>query len=351
MNLQNPRRLFGSVSYFGFILCACVFLAGCATPYSSGDLSSSLAGSGADEPVLFSDEFSMNQVKGTKDLLELQTQDYVVGPDDVLDVSIFEWEANEQTKTLQLRVSETGIISLPAVGSINVAGKSVQEIQRLIEKDLVNKNVLQAPRVGVWVSEFRSRQISVVGAVNSPGTYAIHQNVSTLLEMLTLAGGPQESAGGVAYVIRRAKAGQAPVRIRIDIDELLQQGAPELNPVLCAGDVVYVPKAPLIYVYGEVRQPGAFTFRKQLRALESIALAGGFTENADRSAVALVRRSTAGEERVHWLNVASIEQGHAPNIYLRDGDVLRVTTSQPRKFIVNTLDFIRGIFTFSYPLK
>lgn len=321
---------------------------GCSSPRSTSGPEANLIGSSAGEPVFFSDEFSMSQVKETKELLALRTQDYVVGPDDVLDVSIFEWESNEQTKILQLRVSETGVISLPAVGSVQVAGKSVQEIQRMIEDELVSKNVLQTPRVGVWVSEFRSRQISVIGAVNAPGVYAIHQNVSTLLSMLTLAGGPQENAGGVAYVIRRAQAGETPVRMRIDLDELLEQGKAELNPVLCAGDVVYVPKAPLIYVYGEVRQAGAFTFRKQLRVLESIALAGGFAENADRSSVILIRRSPAGEDSMSRLNITRIEHGEEPNIYLRDGDVLRVRTSGPKRMVSQVLDFVRGIFTFSY---
>ena len=202
-----------------------------------------------------------------------------------------------------------------------VAGKSVQEIQRLIEKKLIDQNVLQTPRVGVWVSEFRSRRISVIGSVNQPGTYAIHQNVSTLLDMLTLAGGPQEVAGGQAYVIRR-DAGKDEARIRIDLDELLEKGETDLNPVLSAGDIVYVPKAPLIYVYGEVKQAGAFTFRKQLRALEAVALAGGFTDLADRR-ISLIRRAETGEGNVHSLDVARIERGEMPNIYLRDGDVLR----------------------------
>ena len=347
MKLQAKWRwLFqwtGRVCVSGMLFCT-----GCSTPRGSSDLEANLMGAEAGEPVFFSDEFSMNQVKETKELLALRTQDYVVGPDDVLDISIFEWESNEQTKTLQLRVSETGVISLPAVGSIEVAGKSVQEIQRMIEGELVSKNVLQTPRVGVWVSEFRSRQISVIGAVNAPGVYAIHQNVSTLLSMLTLAGGPQENAGGVAYVIRQARAGETPVRIRIDLDELLEQGKNELNPVLCAGDVVYVPKAPLIYVYGEVRQAGAFTFRKQLRVLESIALAGGFAEDADRSSVILIRRSPVGEDSMSRLNITRIEHGEEPNIYLRDGDVLRVQTSGPKRMVSQVLDFVRGIFTFSY---
>ena len=335
-------------------LCCLLAAGGCSSyprDYSgSAALSANLLGEGGGEPAFFSDESSMKQVMATKELLSLQKEEYRVGPDDVLEVSVFEWEANDQTKTLQLRVSETGVISLPTVGALAVAGKSVQDIQRTIEEALIRQNVLQTPRVGVWVSEFRSRQISVIGAVNQPGTYAIHQNVSTLLDMLTLAGGPQESAGGAAYVIRRS-AGKAESRIQIDLDELLEKGEANLNPVLSAGDVVYVPKAPLIYVYGEVKQAGAFTFRKRLRVLESIALAGGLSDLADRRSISLIRRSETGEERVHQLDLGRIERGTAPNIYLRDGDVLHVRASAPKMVWTEVLSFVRGIFTFSYSLN
>lgn len=324
---------------------------GCASDSGSAARSANLLGEGGGAPMFFSDESSMQQVVATKELLSLQKEEYRVGPDDVLEVSIFEWEANDQTKTLPLRVSEKGIISLPAVGPLKVEGDSVQEIQRTIEKELVSRNVLQTPRVGVTVSEFRSRQISVIGAINQPGSYAIHQNVSTLLNMLTLAGGPQETAGGIAYVIRNAVPGKASPPIRIDLDELLEKGDANLNPVLSAGDVVYVPKAPLIYVYGEVKQAGAFTFRKQLRVLEAIALAGGCSDLADRGAISLIRRSESGEESLHRLDLARIERGEAPNLYLRDGDVLHVRTSSPKRVVTEVLSFLRGIFTFSYALN
>ena len=325
--------------------------AGCSSYSRSYEMSSSLLGEEGSSPAFFSDETSMRQVMATKELLSLQKEEYRVGADDVLEVSIFEWEANDQTKTLPLRVSETGIVSLPAVGPLKVAGQSVQEIQRAIEQELIGRNVLQAPRVGVRVSEFRSRQISVIGAVNQPGSYAIHQNVSTLLNMLTLAGGPQESAGAAAYVIRGDGAGKGGTRIQIDLSELLETGAANLNPVLSAGDVVYVPKAPLIYVYGEVNQAGAFTFRKRLRVLEAIALAGGVSDMADRRDISLIRRSERGEENLHRLDLAQIERGQAPNVYLRDGDVLHVRASGPKMVGTELLGFIRGIFTFSYSLN
>ena len=310
-----------------------------------------LLGEGGEEPAFFSDDESVSQVLATKELLKLQSQEYQVGPDDVLDVSVFEWETNDQTKTLQFRVSETGIIALPMVGALNVAGMSVQQIQVAIETALKEGGVLQNPRVGVWVSEFRSRQISVIGSVHQPGSYAIHQNVSTLLDMISLAGGPLDNAGGIAYVIRNSGKGKAPERIKIDLDELLQRGQSDLNPVLGAGDVVFVPKAPLIYVYGSVRQAGAFTFRKQLRVLESIALAGGFTEMASATDVTLIRRLENGGERAYTIDVTRIEAGKDPNIFMRDGDVLRVHDSPPKRLWDEITTLVRGLFSFSYRLN
>lgn len=326
------------------LLAASAVLTGCAT--SRTVLSANLLGEGGGEPAFFSDETSLSQILATKELLALQHEEYKVGPDDVVEVSIFEWEANDQTKTLQLRVSETGVISLPSVGAIEVAGQSVQEIQQLIERAFVESGVLQSPRVGVWVSEFRSRRISVIGAVNQPGSYAIHQNVSTLLDMLSLAGGPLENAGGVAYVVRAA-GGE---RIKIDLDELLEKGSSSLNPVLGEGDVVYVPKAPLVYIYGAVKQAGAFTFRKQLRLLEALALAGGVNGFADKGDVTLIRRTEDGGERVYTVDIGRIESGKDPNLFLRDNDVIRVKQSAPKRVGYEIYTFLRGIFTFTYRL-
>ena len=313
-------------------------------------LPNELLTSAGETPAFFSDEGSLQQIEETREIAGLQRQDYKVGPDDVLGVSVFEWEAVDQTKTLELRVSETGVISLPIVGDVKVGGLSVQAIQRTIEKALVERGVLQNPRVGVWVSEFRSRQISVIGDVNQPGTYAIHQNVTTLLEILSLSGGPRDSAGGLAYILRKSPSGKPQPRIRVDLDELLQNGDLTHNPVLSAGDVVFIPKAPHIYVYGAVKQAGAFTFRKKLRVLEAVVLAGGTTAVANKSAVRLTRKLENGTEKMYRLDLARIEAGRMPNIFMRDGDVLNIETSTPKVAFDVILQTIRGLFTFSYRL-
>ena len=341
----------GKAGWVAGVLVGAVALSGCTSYPETWESTANFLGSSGDVPASFSDEASLQQVADSQELLALQQEEYQVGPDDVIEVSIFEWEMNDQTKTLLLRVSETGVIAMPVVGPLNVEGKSIQAIQQMIEQELIDRSVLQTPRVGVWVSEFRSRQISVIGAVNQPGSYAIHQNVSTLLSILTLAGGPQESAGAMAYVTRAGELGKGQARIVVDLAELLETGDAAQNPVLSAGDVVYVPKAPLIYVYGAVKQAGAFTFRKQLRVMEAIALAGGYSDLANRRAVSLTRRSASNEPNLYQLDLAKIEKGQAPNLYLRDGDVLHIRTSGGKMFGEQVLLFLRGIFTFSYKIN
>lgn len=301
-------------------------------------------------PRCFTDEQSRAVVRESRRLLALKERDYLVGPDDVLTVSIFEWEIHDETKTLEFRVSESGVISLPALGSVKVAGQPVQQIQKNIEDQLSAGNILQNARVAVAITEYRSRRIAVIGAVNMPGVYAIHENVSTLMDMLTLAGGPTASAGEVAYILRRKKAASEPLRIAVNLEELFDMGNYEMNAVLQGDDIVYVPRAPLIYVYGNVQQPGGFSLTRSMRVLEAVALAGGFAERADKRNCLLVRRDRIGAEDTLKLNMARIERGKESNIFLRDGDVLNVPESVGKSIVSELWGVVRGIFTFTYRL-
>ena len=329
----------------------CVVLCGCVMRSANSPSSLNLMREGLGEPASFSDEVSRDLVRQTRELLALRDQDYLVGPDDVLEISIFEWEMTEEAKTLDFRVSESGAVSLPVLGVVPVAGKTLQGVQEEIERELSGRNVLQNPRVAVAVKEYRSRRISVIGAVNAPGVYALHENVSTLMDMLSLAGGPAAGAGEIAYVLRGAEGESEPLRIVVDMEELFERGRSDLNAVLRDGDVVYVPKAPLIYIYGAVRQPGGFPLHRSMRVLEALALAGGFSDRAAKRSCRLLRRSETASERVVDLNVVRIEQCKAPNLFLRDGDVLYAPES-PGKTIASELwNVLRGVFTFTYRLN
>lgn len=327
----------------GFALLALV-AGGCASYQPAGVLQAPSA------EVAFSDEVSRDLVRQTRRLLALQNRDYLVGPDDVLDVSIFEWEMTEQTKTLNCRVAESGTIALPVIGVVTAAGKTVAEIQKDIETTLSTRGVLHTPRVAVAVSEFRSRRIAVTGAVNAPGVYAIHQNVSTLMDVLTLAGGPTEGAGEIIHVLREKRSDAKPLRITVDMQDLFDRGNFELNAVLEGGDVVYVPRAPLVYVYGSVKQPGGFALRRRLGVVEAVALAGGFAEHAARRSSYLVRRAAGGGQEVVRLNIPGIEQGRIADITLREGDVIHVPEHAGLLALDELWGVFRGIFTFTYRL-
>ena len=331
------------------ILAAVMMLSGCATHGRREITKMQLGSQQFAETAAFSDEISRDLVRQTRHLIQLKETDYLVGPDDVLEISIFEWELSAVTKTLEFRVSETGIIPLPSLGAVSVGGKSIAGIQAEIEKQLAAKGVLQNPRVGVSVKEYRSRRIAVIGEVGSPGVYAIHENVTTLLDMLTLAGGTSSGAGQLAYILRKQKGKFDPIRIVVNLDELFNQGNFELNAVLQADDTIFVPKAPLVYVYGDVESPGSYEMPRPLRALEVIALAGGVNEDGDKRAGFIVRRKSGGQgEQVIGLDLFRVEEGKDQNVLLREGDVVHIPDSPSRAFGREFYDILRGIFTFTY---
>jgi len=328
-----------------------ISMTGCATHGRRPLSRIALNQQGMTESTAFSDEISRDIVRQTHHLLSLRDADYLVGSDDVLEISIFEWEMSEQTKTLEFRVSETGIISLPALGALNVGGKSIQDIQSLIEKELSSKGILQNPRAGVAVKEYRSRRIAVIGEVNAPGVYAIHENVTTLMDMLTLAGGPTRDSGQIVHVLRKEKGKFDPVKITVNIQDLFDKGIFDLNAVLQGDDIIYLPKAPLIYVYGSIKSPGGYAISRSMRALEAIALAGGLTKEAAKKECFIVRRnSTSGTELVIGINLYDIERGKTQDVFLKEGDVVHVPDSASRIAGRELWDFFRGIFTFTYRL-
>ena len=336
------------------VIPACLLLAtalsGCATHGRRAETAVPPAG-GAEQTAAFSDEISRDVVRQTRELLRLREADYRIGPEDVLEISIFEWEMSEQTKTLEFRVAQTGVISLPSIGVVQVGDKSVQDIQAIIEKKLAADGVLQNPRVGVAVKEFRSRRIAVIGEVNAPGVYAIQQNVTTLMDMLTLAGGPTRNAGQIAQILRKEKGKFDPVRITVNLKQLFEEGIFDLNAVLQGDDIVFVPNAPLMYVYGSVKAPGGYTLNRSIRALEAIALAGGLNKDADKRHSFLVRRDgPMGIEQVIALDLLDIERGKQRDVFLQEGDVLHVPDSAARIALSEAWSVFRGIFTFTYRL-
>jgi polysaccharide export outer membrane protein len=322
-------------------------------------------------PPSYTDEASRRLASGTFQRLPEFYEDYRVGPEDVLEISIFEWELREETKSVEIRVSESGLISLPVIGEMNVRDLTVEEVKAKIEQRLREWQIIPNPRVSVVVQQFRSKRVAVIGAVRDPGTYTLRRNVTTLLDILSLAGGPDDRAGQVAYVIRNirpqqaaqgsgqeqqgAEAGSLPGTsvvpaeqevITIDLYEVMELGNLNLNVLVGDGDVLNVPEAKRFQVLGFVKDPGTYSLKRPTSVLEGIAMARGVMEEEASSSKSMLKRKTVDGEIIIPLDIPAITKGEKPNPYLQADDVIVVPQTGLRRSVLYVYSTIRSVFNF-----
>ena len=209
------------------------------------------------------------------------SDDYVVGPGDVLRITVFEHDNMGTTD----RITENGFIIMPLLGPVKVGGLTVPEVSVKLSA-LLADGYLVNPMVNVFVEEFRSKTAVVLGHVNTPGLIEL-SGPTTLLQLLSKAGGLKEGSGDTA-TIKRKSSGEKEV-ILIDLISLFEGGVLANNISIQDGDTVFVSKGGMCYVTGEVESPGAYPCKDEPTVLKLIALAGGFTGKAAKSSVNIVR--------------------------------------------------------------
>lgn len=251
-----------------------------------------------------------------------QNPGYRIGPRDLLEVKIF--EAPELSGSR--RVSEEGKLSFSPAGEVDVAGLTEPEAAQKIKELLEAKSLVKAS-VSVQVQEFRSRPISVLGAVRQPGNLAFSGRW-TLLEALTAAGGVTEGHGSLVYVLRRSDNGLSD-QVGIPLDDLIGRANPRANIPIIAGDLINVPTAVdvTIYCLGQFHQPGALTFKNPDRVtlLGVIARAGGLTDRASNK-ILIKRDGRSGKAEIN-ADYKKILAGKEPDVELQSGDVVVVKES------------------------
>jgi polysaccharide export outer membrane protein len=263
---------------------------------------------------------------------QLQTRDetfareYKIGPKDLLEITIFELPELNQT----VRVSEEGSISLPLLGSVVIEGLTKEEVQNRIASLLLEKNYVKNARVTVFIKEYQSKRVAMLGALTKPGMYELIGRM-TLLQMISQAGGLTERAANEIFVLREDSKGNQE-RIAIDVEDLINNGNPKLNIVLSPNDIINIPIDQIIsiFVFGEVRNPGALQVKlsKKITLLQAIAQAGGPTENAAKSRVLIKRRDPkTGKEIRIKVNMNDLIKGNKSDIQLLEGDVVFVPES------------------------
>jgi polysaccharide export outer membrane protein len=239
---------------------------------------------------------------------------YIIGAEDVLEVQV--WERKDLNQTVFVRPD--GRTSLPLVGEIMVAGKTIQELQDHLAK--VYEKTVQSAIVTVIVKEIKSRPVYFVGGFGRPGPMQLTREM-TLMQAISVVGGVLP--GGDAekgYVLRGDK------RIAVDFNKLLQKGDLSQNTPLEPGDTVVVPIADLVYVQGEVRAPSPLKYTTDLTLLKAITQAGGLTPLAASGRVDLLRGRTGEKKERIRVDVDKIMRApdENPDVSLKPDDIIYV---------------------------
>lgn len=260
-------------------------------------------------------------VAGAQDL-PILTKDAPVGPRDVLEIAVLE----DKTISSRVTVNEEGTIVLNVLEKVQVAGLTPSQIEARL-KSLLEANYLAKATVSVQVVEFASKPISVLGAVVRPGLISASGN-TTLLQAITQAGGLAPNHGKDLFVLRTGQNGITE-QVAVPIEELLNNGNPDVNIPLAPNDLVNVPiDQPLtIYVAGEVMKPGKVQFRSSQTPtlLQAIADAGGTTDRASRKA--LITRVVNGKSTTVTVHFGDIIRGRKPDFVLQDNDTIWINES------------------------
>ena len=218
-------------------------------------------------------------------------QDYMVGEGDVLKIMVY--EHNDLATTA--RVSGDGKIGFPLLGQVEVANQSVSQISEKLQRLLADGYIVD-PQVAVFVEDYRSKKATILGQVKNPGLYEL-RGTTTLLELISKAGGLTKDVGSKGTIKRKSKSGQNESRIQVDIKRLVEKGDTSLNIPVEDGDSIYITKADVFYVTGQVKKPSAYKYEGETSIIKAITMAGGFTEKASPGNVRIIRKMN-GKEKV-----------------------------------------------------
>ncbi|GAX62900.1 periplasmic protein [Candidatus Scalindua japonica] len=310
-------------------------------------------------------------------------QDYLIGPGDVLDIKIFDSEDLNRT----VRVGGDGYISLPLIGSIIAGGLNVSELEFNMAYEY-SKKYLQNPQISVYVQEFHSKRVAVLGEVKNPQLLEMTRNSSNLLEMISLCGGVTKDAGDLIYIIRHTEQYDASGRsddthavhysntddrsygrvtedvhgsngswdeedylqardevITVNISELVKYQNPLSNVDILPGDMISVPPASFYFVFGEVDKPGAFQLKTNMTALQALSQAGSFSSVA-KNKIKLIREDLENREKIiTTLDVRRLAKGEDEDVRIIGGDVLLVGKSSFKEVRNQLLAFSNSAVT------
>ena len=263
-----------------------------------------------------------------------------IGPGDLIEVTMFD----DPELSGHFRVDENGDVVIPLLGPVHVEGATAEEAAKQIEKRYVDADVLQPAEshATVFISEYATQGITVNGAVKAPGLYPA-LGIRMLNDLITSAGGELPTAASKVVIMRRSDPANP---ITVDYNpEALTPVVPRVQ--IFPGDSIMVPRAGIVYVMGNVARSGGYVLdgRQALTVEEAMGLAGGGGRAAALSRVQLLRTDDGGRKLEFIVPVNLIYKGKAPDVALKDGDILYVPTSHGKLITEQALTAMVSIGT------
>lgn len=216
-------------------------------------------------------------------------QDYRLGSGDTIGVQVFQ----NPDLTVEARVSESGVIGYPLIGSVQLGGLSIAEAEKKIADALRAGGFVRAPQVNIVLRQVRGNQVAVLGQVNRPGRFALETSNTRVSDMLAAAGGV--TPGGDDVLILTGQRQGQPFRRVIDIPGLFLNQKQDEDVVLAGGDTLFVNKAPVFYIYGQAQRPGPYRIERGMTVMQALAQGGGPTARGSQNRLKLHRRDAAGK--------------------------------------------------------
>jgi len=215
-----------------------------------------------------------------------------VGPGDMVRVTVF----RNPDLTTEARVTDQGTIFFPLIGEVPVAGLTPQQASKRIADRLASGKFVVSPEVQLSIATVNSRQVSVLGNVAKPGRYPIDSVNRRVSDFVAAAGG-MAAAGADTVTVVQVRNGQE-TKTDVDLAQMFRNGNLAANLELAPGDTIYVHRAPMIYVYGEVNKAGAYRLEPHMTVMQAIALGGGINTRGTERGVKIHRREGNGVNKI-----------------------------------------------------
>jgi polysaccharide biosynthesis/export protein len=246
-----------------------------------------------------------------------------IGPGDLIDLTVFD----VPELVLKVRVDSSGVVSLPLMGDLKLAGMTVRDAQHFIARELVEHQMVKEPQVSLFIEEFATQGITVYGEVNTPGIYPLmgpHQ----LYDAISAAGGLTMKSGATVTILHAAERNHPQV-ITLSEENPIESADVTIYP----GDKIIVSKAGVVYVLGEVNKPGAFLMEDNtsISVLKATALAGGTTKLASLKDSVILRKSAKGTVETR-ISLDKIYHGKASDLELHAEDIVFVPLSNVKSY-------------------